>query len=47
MAGAVDQGVRPVPFLVDDTCPQSVVVEPRRAGLPREALDSTERRVLE
>lgn len=46
MASADDQGVCPVSFLVDDTCPLSVIVKPRCAGLPREALNSAKSRVL-
>lgn len=46
MAGAGDQSVCPVPFLVDDARPLPVIVKPWCAGLPREALDSAKSRVL-
>ena len=46
MTRAVEQGVRPVALLMNDTRPVSVVVEPRRARLAGEALDAAERCVL-
>ena len=46
VASALDEDVRPVALLVDDTANKTVVVSPGGGWTAREALDATKCRVL-
>ena len=47
LTGTRDQNIGPIAFLVDDTGKLALVIRPWSGWLPREALSTTESRVLQ